>query len=128
MPDDYRARTFRSAQIVALDGLLDALREERIPVHAPRGLTTGKIAEYLDERYLPLQPRTMLSVLREVGVPHDSKHRFLTWNLYAHQDQLQELSERWFYERVTPLPFELKVEGSRQSDTGDDPEPEAISQ
>ena len=121
MPDSYRTRTFRSGQINALAGLLDALSEEKIPARAPRGLTTGIIAEYLDDSYLPLHPRTMLSVLREAGVPHDSKNRFLTWVLYAYQDALQELYERWLGERVAPLPYTPQVFRA-PSETGDDAE------
>ena len=104
MVTSYREETFQRGRRDALGALVDALKEERIPVRSRYGLTTGKIEEYLDDIYLPLQPRTLLSVLREVGVPHDTKYRFLTWALYAHQEQLQELYERWLGERMQPLP------------------------
>ena len=100
----YRARVFRTGQINALAALLDALKEERVPVRGTRSITTGLIEQYLDDCYLPLQPRTLLSVLREIEVPHDAQRRFLPWVLYEHQEPMQVLYERWMSERMAPPP------------------------
>ena len=61
MVTSYREETFQRGRRDALGALVDALKEERIPVRSRYGLTTGKIEEYLDDIYLPLQPRTLLS-------------------------------------------------------------------
>ena len=104
MPNAHRRKTFKSGQINALAGLLDALKDERIPHRTRCGLTTGLIEECMDDSFLPLQPNALLTVLRESGVPHDSNNRFLTWALYSYEGQIQELFERYMGERMAPLP------------------------
>ena len=87
----------------------------------------GNIEEYLDDSYLPLQPRAMVPVLWEAGGLHDTKYRLLPWSLSAHQDQLQELSDRRLTERMKPLPFTLTVPDQPEAD-GDGAEQEARTQ
>ena len=123
----YHEKSFQRGRLIALEGLVDALEQKRIPERSRNGFTTGNIAKYMDKSYGRLLPRTLLSVLREVGVPHDTKYRFLTWSLYAHQDELQELLERWIEERIKPLPSDFKLLGGLPADgedaEGDTPNP-----
>ena len=98
MPNAYQQRTFKQAKIRTLFGLLIALEDEKIPNTTGYSLTTGKIADYFDDHYLPLQPRSLLAVLREAGIPHDSRNRFLTWQLYSYKEDLETLHKGYLKE------------------------------
>ena len=98
MPNAYQQRTFKRAKIRTLFGLLIALEEEKIPNTTGYSLTTGKIEPYFDDHYLPLQPRSLLAVLRETGIPHDSRNRFLTWQLYSYKEALEALHKGYLKE------------------------------
>ena len=98
MPNAYQQRTFKQAKIRTIRALLIALEEEKIPNTTGYSLTTGQIADYFDDHYLPLQPRSLLAVLREAGIPHDSRNRFLTWQIYSHKEDLEALHKGYLKE------------------------------
>ena len=79
MPNKYQTKTFREAKKNALMGLVDALDNKNVPERMHDGLTSGLISQYFDDRFLPLRPMALLTVLREIEVPHDAQNRFLTW-------------------------------------------------
>ena len=91
MPNKHQEKVFREAKKNALHGMVDALNNGTIPERMPRSIYTGNISEYFDDRFLPLRPQALLTVLRESDVPHDSHNRFMTWTLYDFKDQMEEL-------------------------------------
>jgi hypothetical protein len=91
MPNDYRKKIFNRAKLEAVVQLFDPLEEERIPKGPGHSLTTGQIAAYFAPDTPPLQPRSLLAVLRDAGVPHDSRNRFLTWQIYSHREDLERV-------------------------------------
>ena len=91
MPNKYQTKMFRDAKKNALMGLVDALDNRNVPERIHDGLTSGSISQYFDDRFLPLRPMALLTILREVEVPHDSNNRFLTWTLYEFKGQMEEL-------------------------------------
>ena len=98
MPNAYQQKMFNEAKLGVVILLLQALDEERIPKDPGYSLTTGQIAAYFDPDYLPLQPRSLLAVLRDAHIPHDSRNRFLTWQLYSHRDVLDRVHEGYLRE------------------------------
>ena len=91
MANVHQQEAFRDSKITALMGLREALKSEVLPNPAGLQLTSGKIEEYLPDRFRPIQPRAILTVLREAGVPHDSNNRFLAWALHSHLEEIDEL-------------------------------------
>ncbi len=91
MANVHQQDAFRASKIEALMGLRQALRDQVLPDRAGLQLTSGKIEEYLPERLRPIQPRAILAVLREAGVPHDSNNRFLAWAIHSHLEQIDDL-------------------------------------
>ena len=91
MPSKRQDRIFTKQKCDALEGLLNALADKRIPdstVQCPpseRYLTTGNIIERLDYRYRHVTKRAMLEALRDVDVPHDSNNRFTAWRLHSYK-------------------------------------------
>ncbi len=63
MPPKYETKKFRESKIKAQAGLIEALDMEDLPDQTGLYLYSGQIAEYMDDRFLPLQPRAMLTVL-----------------------------------------------------------------
>ena len=95
MPNKQQQKVFRQAKINALLALIDALEEECLPSAPGLQMKTGAIEEYLDQSYRPLQPRALLTVLREADIPHDSNYRFLPWAIYDHRPQLKKLAREY---------------------------------
>ena len=95
MPNAYQQRKFREAKINALFGLLYALDEGDIPDKTGYSWTTGQIAERFDDMFLPVHPRSLLAVLREADIPHDSRNRFLTWVIHSNRDELAKLHREY---------------------------------
>ena len=91
MPNVHQQDAFRASKIAALRGLREALRNEVLPNRAGLQLTSGKIEEYFPEQLRPIQPRAILTVLREADVPHDSNNRFLAWTLHSHLEAIDDL-------------------------------------
>ena len=77
MPIKNRNRTqerqFKEDKKNALLGLLDALDEKTVPERHRWTFYSGQIAEFFDDRFLPLRQFSLRAVLREAGVPHDKK-------------------------------------------------------
>ena len=63
MPPKCETKKFRESKIKALAGLIETLELGDIPEHTTDGLRPGAVTEYLDDRFLPLQPRAILTVL-----------------------------------------------------------------
>ncbi len=95
MPNKQQQKGFRQAKINALLALLEALNEEFLPSAPGLQMKTGAIGEYLDQSYRPLQPRALLTILREADIPHDSLYRFLRWAIYDQLHQLKRLGREY---------------------------------
>ena len=115
MPNRYAEEHFKRGKIVAVLALLRALEEEKLPRERGHSFKAGQIEKYLD---LPLQPRTLLAVLRDADVPHDNNCRFLPWLIYDHLPSLRLLPQGYLR---GPLPNLLQVEqegGPEVEETG----------
>ena len=101
----YQEKIFRQSKMDAILGLAEALDEKRLPETNPREgrLYTGRITEYLDDRFLPLRRGAMLAVLREAEVPHDGQGRFLPCDLYGHQADLEKLYQEYMRQKGLDL-------------------------
>ena len=118
MPNDYQKKIFNQAKLKAVIQLFVALDEERIPKDPGHSLTTGQIAAYFDDEYLPLQPRSLLEVLRDAHIPHDSRNRFLTWQLYSHREPLDVLHVEYLREEGLDL-SELRPNADVKAEEGE---------
>ncbi len=131
MPNAYQQRTFKRSKIRTIRALLIALEEEKIPNTTGYSLTTGQIADYFPKDDLPLQPRSLLAVLREAGIPHDSRNRFLTWQIYSHEEDLEALHDEYLKEAgldLTQLRSRANVMAQKgESEIGEGP-PEVADQ
>ena len=80
---------FKKQKIEALMGLISALDSGRIPHRPGRSLTSGQIIELLEDEYLRVPKKAMLTALRDAGVYHDSNNRFTTENLRLFKPELR---------------------------------------
>ena len=90
MAGERQQKIFKQQKIKALMGLLSALDSGRIPYRPSRSLTSGQIIELLEDEYLRVPKKAMLTALRDAGVYHDSNNRFTTENLHAFRPELRE--------------------------------------
>ena len=117
MPNHYAEERFKEGKLAALWALLNALWEEKLPQERGHYFKTGQIEKFFD-RDTPLQPRTLLAVLRDAEVPHDNNWRFRPLAIYEHLPQLEGL--HWHYHgdrRPKYVPAEQKT-GPEVEETG----------
>ena len=95
MPNRYAKDRFEDGKSTALWALIQALEEEKLPRERGYFLKTGQIEKYLDLES-PLQPRTLLAVLRDAKVPHDNNWRFRPLAIYERLPNLWDLPRQYF--------------------------------
>ena len=118
MPNDYQKKIFNQAKLKAVIQLFCSFRRGKDPKDPGHSLTTGQIAAYFDDEYLPLQPRSLLEVLRDAHIPHDSRNRFLTWQLYSHREPLDVLHVEYLREEGLDL-SELRPNADVKAEEGE---------
>ena len=105
MPNPYAEKRFREGKCEAAIALLIALEQEKLPRERGHFFKTGKIEKYLDLDS-PLQPRTLLAVLRDAKVPHDDNCRFRPLAIYEGLEALRPLPHQYLF---GPLPDQAPV-------------------
>ena len=110
MPNKHQQRHLLAGKKKALLAILDALDHERLPTESlGRGGSPlpGSLEEYFEEYLLPLPRGSLLAVLREADVPHDSHNRFLPYELYDHHQEFLDLYLKYNgtqHRKQLPLP------------------------
>ncbi len=94
MPNRYAEASFRHGKLQALIALVDALDEEKLPRERGKSFKAGGIEQFFDLDS-PLQPRALLTVLREAGVPHDNNWRFRPLVIYENLPHLRNLHRQY---------------------------------
>ena len=116
MASERQQKIFKNQKIEALMGLISALDSGRIPYRPSRSLTSGQIIELLEDKYLRVPKKAMLTVLRDAGIYHDSNNRFTTENLHLYTPELRK-------QRLDYLGMDMKkVRESGQGNTNDSQE------
>ena len=100
MPNRYAEKRFMHGKLTALWPLIKALEAEKLPRERGHFFKTGRIEKYLDLES-PLQPRTLLAVLRDAKVPHDNNCRFRPLAIYEGLEALRDLPRQYLW---GPLP------------------------
>ena len=116
MPNRYAEERFKKGKLTALLALLGALWEEKLPQERGHYFKTGQIEKFFD-RDTPLQPRTLLEVLRDAEVPHDNNWRFRPLAIYEHLQELQDLRWQYLGGRLELVPLEQDT-GPEVEETG----------
>ena len=117
MPNTYAEKRFREGKLRALVQLITALDEEKLPRERGHSFKAGQVQKYLDLDS-PLQPRTLLTVLREAGVPHDNNCRFLPWMIYDYLPALRKLYREYISDLQPTWPQVKLVRGPAAEETG----------
>ena len=105
MPNRYAEKRFNEGKFKAAFALMIALEEEKLPRERGHFFKTGQIEKYLDLDS-PLQPRTLLAVLRDAKVPHDDNCRFRPLAIYEGLENLRPLPHQYLF---GPLPGQAPV-------------------
>ncbi len=105
MPNPYAQERFMDGKLMALWPLIRALEAEKLPRERGHFFKTGQIEKYLDLES-PLQPRTLLAVLRDAKVPHDDNCRFRPLAIYEGLEALRDLPRQYLF---GPLPDQAPV-------------------
>ena len=105
MPNRYAQERFMDGKLMALWPLIRALEAEKLPRERGHFFKTGQIEKYLDLDS-PLQPRTLLAVLRDAKVPHDNNCRFRPLAIYEGLKALRDLPRQYLF---GPLPGQAPV-------------------
>ena len=105
MPNRYAEERFREGKCEAAIALMKALEKEKLPRERGHFFKTGRIEKYLDLDS-PLQPRTLLAVLRDAKVPHDDNCRFRPLAIYEGLENLRPLPHQYLF---GPLPGQAPV-------------------
>ena len=96
MPNPYAEKRFREGKCMAAIALIKALEKEKLPRERGHFFKTGRIEKYLDLES-PLQPRTLLAVLRDAKVPHDDNCRFRPLAIYEGLENLRPLPHQYLF-------------------------------
>ena len=96
MPNPYAEKRFNEGKFKAAIALMIALEKEKLPRERGHFFKTGKIEKYLDLDS-PLQPRTLLAVLRDAKVPHDDNCRFRPLAIYEGLENLRPLPHQYLF-------------------------------
>ena len=117
MPNTYAARRFREGKFTALSHLMRVLEAEELPRERGHSFKAGQVEKYLGLES-PLQPRTLLTVLRDAKVPHDNNCRFLPWMIYDYLPAFRKLHREYRSDLGMKLPQAKQETGPGAEETG----------
>ena len=117
MPNTYAARRFREGKFTALSHLMRVLEAEELPRERGHSFKAGQVEKYLGLES-PLQPRTLLAVLRDAKVPHDNNCRFLPWMIYDYLPAFRKLHREYRSDLGMKLPQAKQETGPGAEETG----------